>query len=81
MCRSRRGYAGVVCRGVVSAAASSLACGPASPSPSSTLRTHRLGWDLQHDHVLHPAVRMGLDGVYSDHVDLMMAVHEADPPG
>ena len=21
------------------------------------------GWDLQYDHVLHPAVRMGLDGV------------------
>jgi glycerophosphoryl diester phosphodiesterase len=32
------------------------------------------GWDLQNDHVLHPAVRMGLDGVYSDHVDVMMRV-------
>ena len=32
------------------------------------------GWDLQYDHVLHPAVRMGLDGVYSDHPDLMMQV-------
>jgi glycerophosphoryl diester phosphodiesterase len=40
------------------------------------------GWDLQYDHVLHPAVRMGLDGVYSDHVDLMMAILEAEyaPP-
>lgn len=30
------------------------------------------GWDLQYEHVLQPAVRMGLDGVYSDHVDVMM---------
>jgi glycerophosphoryl diester phosphodiesterase len=36
------------------------------------------GWDLQYDHVLHPAVRMGLDGVYSDHVDVMMAVLAAE---
>ena len=41
------------------------------------------GWDLQYDHVLQPAVRMGLDGVYSDHVDVMMAVLAAEyvPPG
>jgi glycerophosphoryl diester phosphodiesterase len=32
------------------------------------------GWDLQYDHVLRPAVRMGLDGVYSDHADVMMQV-------
>ena len=40
------------------------------------------GWDLQYDHVLHPAVRMGLDGVYSDHVDLMMQILAAEyvPP-
>jgi glycerophosphoryl diester phosphodiesterase len=40
------------------------------------------GWDLQYDHVLRPAVRMGLDGVYSDHVDVMMAVLAAEyvPP-
>ncbi|MDF2733282.1 MAG: putative phosphodiesterase [Desertimonas sp.] len=37
-----------------------------------------LGWDLQYDHVLQPAVRMGLDGVYSDHVDLMMAILAAE---
>jgi glycerophosphoryl diester phosphodiesterase len=37
-----------------------------------------LGWDLQYDHVLHPAVRMGLDGVYSDHVDVMMQVLAAE---
>jgi glycerophosphoryl diester phosphodiesterase len=36
------------------------------------------GWDLQYDHVLHPAVRMGLDGLYSDHVDVMMAVLAAE---
>jgi glycerophosphoryl diester phosphodiesterase len=35
-------------------------------------------WDLQYDHVLHPAVRMGLDGVYSDHTDLMMEVLTAE---
>jgi glycerophosphoryl diester phosphodiesterase len=40
------------------------------------------GWDLQYDHVLHPAVRMGLDGVYSDHVDVMMQILAAEyaPP-
>jgi glycerophosphoryl diester phosphodiesterase len=36
------------------------------------------GWDLQYDHVLHPAVRMGLDGIYSDHVDVMMQVLSAE---
>ena len=36
------------------------------------------GWDLQYDHVLHPAVRMGLDGVYSDHVDVMMEILAAE---
>jgi glycerophosphoryl diester phosphodiesterase len=30
------------------------------------------GWDMQYDHVLIPALRMGLDGVYSDWVDRMM---------
>jgi len=29
------------------------------------------GWDLQHDHQLDNGLRMGLDGVYSDHVDRM----------
>ncbi len=38
---------------------------------------HRFGlrafsWDLQHDHQLRPAFRMGIDGVYSDHVDRMI---------
>jgi glycerophosphoryl diester phosphodiesterase len=31
-------------------------------------------WDLQFEHVLRPALRMGLDGVFSDHVDLMVDV-------
>lgn len=30
------------------------------------------GWDAQHDRILTDLLRMGLDGVYSDHVDLMM---------
>jgi glycerophosphoryl diester phosphodiesterase len=30
------------------------------------------GWDMQFDHILRPALRMGLDGVYSDHVDVMV---------
>lgn len=29
-------------------------------------------WDLQHEHLLRPAFRMGLDGVYSDYVDRMV---------
>jgi len=38
---------------------------------------HRFGrlvfaWDAQHDRVLRALVRMGVDGVYSDHVDRMM---------
>ena len=31
------------------------------------------GWDAQHVHVLDGLLRMGIDGVFSDHVDLMMA--------
>ncbi len=30
------------------------------------------GWDMQFDHVLRPALRMGLDGVFSDWVDRMV---------
>jgi glycerophosphoryl diester phosphodiesterase len=30
------------------------------------------GWDMQFEHILRPALRMGLDGVYSDHVDVMV---------
>ena len=41
------------------------------------------GWDMQFDHVLRPAIRMGLDGVYSDHVDVMVESFAAEyvPPG
>lgn len=36
------------------------------------------GWDMQHDDVLRPALRMGLDGVYSDHVDRMVDAFRAE---
>jgi glycerophosphoryl diester phosphodiesterase len=35
-------------------------------------------WDLQHDHELRPAFRMGIDGVYSDFVDRMMAAYRGE---
>jgi glycerophosphoryl diester phosphodiesterase len=31
-----------------------------------------IAWDLQHEHVLRPVFRMGIDGVHSDWVDRMM---------
>lgn len=44
---------------------------------------HRFGlvafsWDLQFEHVLRPALRMGVDAVYSDHVDVMMDAFRAE---
>jgi glycerophosphoryl diester phosphodiesterase len=30
------------------------------------------GWDMQHEHELRDGLRMGLDAVYSDHVDRMI---------
>ena len=36
------------------------------------------GWDLQFEHVLRPALRMGLDGVFSDHVDVMVDAYRAE---
>ena len=39
------------------------------------------GWDLQHAHVLETGLRMGLDAVYSDHVDLMVEVAEREVGG
>jgi len=36
------------------------------------------GWDMQHEDVLRPAFRMGLDGVYSDHVDRMLDAYRAE---
>ncbi len=39
------------------------------------------GWDLQFEHHLRPALRMGLDGVYSDHVDLVVDAFVAELGG
>jgi glycerophosphoryl diester phosphodiesterase len=44
---------------------------------------HRFGlvafsWDLQFEHLLRPALRMGVDAVYSDHVDVMMDAYRAE---
>lgn len=44
---------------------------------------HRFGiaaimWDVQHDHHLRPAFRMGLDGVISDHVDRLVEAFSAE---
>ena len=32
---------------------------------------HAFGWDMQHEHELRTGLRMGLDAVYSDRVDVM----------
>jgi glycerophosphoryl diester phosphodiesterase len=37
-----------------------------------------LGWDMQFEHVLRPALRMGIDGVFSDHVDRMVDAFVAE---
>ena len=37
---------------------------------------HCFGWDAQYERVLAELLRMGLDGVYSDHVDRMVGVLE-----
>ena len=49
---------------------------------------HRFGvlcfsWDLQHERTLRAAIRMGVDAVYSDWVDRMLAALDAEaiPPG
>jgi glycerophosphoryl diester phosphodiesterase len=36
------------------------------------------GWDLQFEHELRPALRMGLDAVYSDNVDVMVDAFSAE---
>jgi glycerophosphoryl diester phosphodiesterase len=36
------------------------------------------GWDMQHPDVLRPALRMGLDGVYSDWVDRMVDAYRCE---
>lgn len=35
-------------------------------------------WDAQHEHQLRPVYRMGIDGVYSDHVDRMYEAFVAE---
>lgn len=47
---------------------------------------HRFGvralmWDVQHEHHLRPAFRMGIDGVFSDHVDRMTDAFDAEIGG
>jgi glycerophosphoryl diester phosphodiesterase len=44
---------------------------------------HRFGltafsWDLQHEHLLRPAFRMGIDGVYCDYADRMVDAFTAE---
>ena len=39
------------------------------------------GWDMQFDHHLQTALRMGLDGVYSDYVDVMQDVFTQEVGG
>ena len=39
------------------------------------------GWDAQHERILRSLVRMGIDGVYSDHVDRMVDVIGAASTG
>lgn len=39
-----------------------------------------LGWDAQHDRQLNALLGMGIDGVYSDHVDRMMTAIAARRP-
>ena len=36
------------------------------------------GWDMQEPHILHAALRMGLDGIYSDWVDRMIDAYTAE---
>ena len=36
------------------------------------------GWDMQFDHIMRPALRMGVDGVFSDHVDRMVDAFVAE---
>lgn len=43
-------------------------------------RRHAFGWDAQHDRILHELLDMGLDAVYSDHVDRMVAALAALDP-
>ena len=35
---------------------------------------HAFGWDAQYQRVIAGLVKMGIDGVYSDHVDRLVEV-------
>jgi glycerophosphoryl diester phosphodiesterase len=35
------------------------------------------GWDIQYPEAMENGLRMGLDAVYSDHVDMMVDVYAA----
>ncbi len=39
---------------------------------------HTFGWDMQHEHELRTGLRMGLDAVYSDRVDVMTDAFRAE---
>ena len=39
---------------------------------------HAFGWDMQHEHELRDGLRMGLDAVYSDRVDVMTDAFRAE---
>jgi glycerophosphoryl diester phosphodiesterase len=39
---------------------------------------HTFGWDMQHEHELREGLRMGLDAVYSDRVDVMSDAFRAE---
>jgi glycerophosphoryl diester phosphodiesterase len=39
---------------------------------------HAFGWDMQHEHELRDGLRMGLDAVYSDRVDVMSDAFRAE---
>ena len=36
------------------------------------------GWDAQYDYVITDGLRMGLDGIYSDHVDTLVEVYSQE---
>lgn len=36
------------------------------------------GWDMQFEHVIRPVLRMGIDGIFSDHVDVMVDAFRAE---
>ena len=52
--------------------------GPAGSRRCSTASAcSRFGWDAQHERILDDLLDMGIDGVYSDHVDRMVDAFDA----